>query len=459
MAISNFAGTPISDTYQRVVQTDGTNLADGTGSLLTILNISSSYALTASFALNAGTTVDTGSLLTTASVNLNTITFTKGNGSTFPIIVNTGSGGGSPTFPYTGSALITGSLGVTGSISLLGSSNNSLLVRGSGTTSATTTLSIRNTNNTSSLVVLDNGDTLIGYDTYTGYKLDVNGEIRMRGTLNMFGSITGSAGVARGMNIQQSLSASANNDTLVGLDVVNNYNTGSYTGVVKWGARILGGPILNEFDENASAGLSIANNNAGSNALVSITLRSGSTAGGTLAYVPGSYGVPTFANALSLSAIGSTKLFFTANADGTGTAQDIILNTSVTNLFAPPFAPSVTIKANNNVLIGTATDSGFKLDVNGSGRFSNNLTITGSLNVTGSSVFRGNITTTGSLNVTGSGIINGAVTITGSSALLTLSPRNPLPTTGVPSASFATSGSGANLKPYFWNGSTWTALF
>jgi hypothetical protein len=37
---------------------------------------------------------DTGSLLTTASVSLNTITFTKGNGTTFPITVDTGSGGG-----------------------------------------------------------------------------------------------------------------------------------------------------------------------------------------------------------------------------------------------------------------------------------------------------------------------------------------------------------------------------
>jgi hypothetical protein len=42
----------------------------------------------------SGGSVSTGSLLTTASVSLNTITFTKGDGSTFPITVNTGSGGG-----------------------------------------------------------------------------------------------------------------------------------------------------------------------------------------------------------------------------------------------------------------------------------------------------------------------------------------------------------------------------
>ena len=36
MAISDFTGKNIQDTYQRVVQTDGTNLANGTGSLLPI---------------------------------------------------------------------------------------------------------------------------------------------------------------------------------------------------------------------------------------------------------------------------------------------------------------------------------------------------------------------------------------------------------------------------------------
>jgi hypothetical protein len=73
--------------------------------------LSSSYAVTASFALNAGGggSVDTGSLLTTASVSLNTITFTKGDGSTFPITVDTGSGGGGgvPSGTVSSSAQIT----------------------------------------------------------------------------------------------------------------------------------------------------------------------------------------------------------------------------------------------------------------------------------------------------------------------------------------------------------------
>jgi hypothetical protein len=56
----------------------------------------------------------TASSLVTASVTNNTITFTKGDASTFNITVNTGSAGGA-AFPYTGDAVITGSLQVTGS--------------------------------------------------------------------------------------------------------------------------------------------------------------------------------------------------------------------------------------------------------------------------------------------------------------------------------------------------------
>ena len=53
-------------------------------------------------------TVDTGSLMTTASSALNVITFTKGNGSTFAVTIDTGSGGGSiPTGTVSSSAQIT----------------------------------------------------------------------------------------------------------------------------------------------------------------------------------------------------------------------------------------------------------------------------------------------------------------------------------------------------------------
>jgi hypothetical protein len=54
-------------------------------------------------ATGSSTSTDTGSLLLTASVAGNVITFTKGNGSTFPITVATGSGGVSGDFVTTSS--------------------------------------------------------------------------------------------------------------------------------------------------------------------------------------------------------------------------------------------------------------------------------------------------------------------------------------------------------------------
>ena len=121
----------ISQSFEFLTQISGSELQTGlgqtlTGSLLITASradiattattasyvqnaASASYALTASFALNAGGggTVNTGSLMVTGSVNSNTLTFTKGDGSTFNLTVNTGSGGGTIN---TGSLLVTASV-------------------------------------------------------------------------------------------------------------------------------------------------------------------------------------------------------------------------------------------------------------------------------------------------------------------------------------------------------------
>ena len=127
MSADNFTGQNISSTFQRLLQLsdNGNGVTDGTGSLVTFLPIDVNNALTASY-VSGLTVFNTGSFLVTASVDLNTITFTKGDGSTFPITVNTGSGGStsidSSKFITTGSNSsvqgITGSLNITGSFGL-----------------------------------------------------------------------------------------------------------------------------------------------------------------------------------------------------------------------------------------------------------------------------------------------------------------------------------------------------
>jgi len=115
MALPNFTSQTIKSTFQRLIQTpDGITFYDGTGSLVQIgTTDTGSLLTTASANLNeitftkgdtstfvitvdtgSGTATDTGSLLITASVSTNTITFTKGDASTFDITVDTGSGGG-----------------------------------------------------------------------------------------------------------------------------------------------------------------------------------------------------------------------------------------------------------------------------------------------------------------------------------------------------------------------------
>ena len=108
--------------------TDGTGTTN-TGSLLltasaatNVITFTKGDGSTFPITVDTGsaTTLNTSSLMTTASAALNVITFTKGDGSTFPITVDTGSS----------STISTGSLMTTASVSL----NTITFTKGDGTT-------------------------------------------------------------------------------------------------------------------------------------------------------------------------------------------------------------------------------------------------------------------------------------------------------------------------------------
>lgn len=82
---ASFASTSTSSSF-------ATSASQAQNATSASLSTSSSFASTASFTPNA---------LVTASVSSNVITFTKGDGSTFPITVNTGSGGGEGAIIWT----------------------------------------------------------------------------------------------------------------------------------------------------------------------------------------------------------------------------------------------------------------------------------------------------------------------------------------------------------------------
>lgn len=115
----NLGPLNIQDSYQALVQISGSDqLTNGTGSLLTSLDVSASYATSAShalaadYAISAGSALtstsssfatraltasfaenvippDTGSLLITASYSDPNLTFTKGDGTTFDVEIST----------------------------------------------------------------------------------------------------------------------------------------------------------------------------------------------------------------------------------------------------------------------------------------------------------------------------------------------------------------------------------
>ena len=70
-------------------------------------------------------------------------------------------------------------------IGLSGTPIARLQVRGSGTTSATTSFLVQNSSSTALMQLNDNGNVLINTTTDAGYKLDVNGTARVSGTINV----------------------------------------------------------------------------------------------------------------------------------------------------------------------------------------------------------------------------------------------------------------------------------
>ena len=59
MALPDLTGLNIQDTYQRVLQTDGGDLRDGTGSLVTLTNITAWGNISASGIITAASFVGT----------------------------------------------------------------------------------------------------------------------------------------------------------------------------------------------------------------------------------------------------------------------------------------------------------------------------------------------------------------------------------------------------------------
>ena len=186
-----------------------------------------------------GGTVDTGSLITTSSVSLNTITFTKGDASTFNILVDTGSDeftgtvtsvGGTGTvngITLSGTVTTSGNLSLGGSVSINNSnwSGTDLSVANGGTGASTFTSNALLTGNGTSAIQSENNL------TFNGSTLSITGNVT---ATSFTGSLSGSATTATSSSYASTASlligsvATADTASKITIDPVTSTDTTTY---------------------------------------------------------------------------------------------------------------------------------------------------------------------------------------------------------------------------------------
>jgi hypothetical protein len=167
------------------------------------------------------------------------------------------------------------------------------------------------------------GDVLLG--TTSGSVAIGTSTLGTATKLTLGGSQTASSAIARGGLINTTLVAAANSDVLVGLDINPTFTNGAFTGVTNWAAR---------FQGRVDVGANFIGN------------------------------LPT--NQYLHFTGGSGEYRF-VNGGGSGWFYTWCQNSSTTE--------RMRLSSSNNLLIGTTTDAGFRLDVNGTARVQSSLEV------------------------------------------------------------------------------------
>ncbi len=187
------------------------------------------------------------------------------------------------------------------------------------------------------------GNTLIGTTNNIGAKLNVDG------------TISAVTGVARVVNINGSLTATANNDVLVGLDINPTFTNGAFTGVTTYPLRVP---------------------SRGGN---SCALFGAINQAGAISFARGSDGVAQ--GFIGYSSLTTPSDFTILSGGGSGTIG-----------FLTGLGRQGQFFQNGNLLLqngGTFTDNGFRLDVQGTARITGRLTTDVDANINGLTIGKG----------------------------------------------------------------------
>lgn len=208
-----------------------------------------------------------------------------------------------------------------------------------------------------------------------------NGSVQMSSTLTvgsgnatstnmllMQGSITAGSALGRGIGMDTTLVAAANNDVLVGLDVKPTYTNGAFTGVTNVDLRTKNAGVVIGANYGYGALYGYGNDgivqvrDAGTGIL-------GSTYSTQLIFRPAGNSAGLNSNYWAYLEQSATAFLLTSGryqplylrAGTGGSTNDMFFQSSTSTVMMIKGTTS-------NVLIGTTTDSGFKFDVNGTAR-------------------------------------------------------------------------------------------
>lgn len=350
-------------------------------------NTSGSFQIVGGYVSNTGTVSPVGAgyrVPIIANPNGTVIIAGASNAVNGNVLIGTTTDGGYKLY-VNGSGTFVGELRLTGNLATGGNRNYILGSSADFEVTTNTVVKFRNYYNS--------GDVYFSLDYSNGGRATFSGAGATGYRLATNGPVTASSALAQGISISNSLIAAANNDVLVGLDVNPTFTNGAFTGVVNYGIRTSGDIAFASSATRYLTMQSPSTSGSGGNMVIqSASANTSGTGGNLYLYVGGGAGGPGpgkiyignnngwdvayVTGILTVSSTGPNTGDVLRVSGGGRNALTIawdnltpFMSYSLVSGRQSRFLNSSSYYFDNNFLIGTTTDGGYKLNVNGNGNF------------------------------------------------------------------------------------------